>query len=441
MQLKSINKSNISNQTVLVRVDYNVPLEEKNGKVIVADDTRIKASLETIDFLLKNNAKVILMSHLGRPEGKVDPTLSLKPIADHLSKLLGKKVVFDGLRLPAGEAGITDHESDDWKLTADSPTDHLHSTLTLIENLRFSPGEETNDKKFAKQLASLADIYINDAFSACHRAHASVEAITNYLPSFAGLALAKEVENLSTLMDEPKRPFVVVVGGAKISDKVSAIENLAKIADTVLVGGGVANNFLKADGFDVAKSYMEDSPADAKKKGVDFVKLADNLLDTNQQEHTLLEGYIPLPKIIYPIDVIAAKNKESKETHVVNLLSNSVTQQPASPAGGLSNSDMYLDIGPKTVKLFSQVIKQAKTVFWNGPMGVWEESQFASGTKKIAQSIANSQAKTILGGGDTISAIDHFKLKDSYTYVSAAGGASLEFLSGKMLPGIKPLAI
>ena len=293
--------------------------------------------------------------------------------------------------------------------------------MSLLENLRFYPGEKKNDLHFSKQLASLADIYVNEAFSASHRGHASVAAITKLLPSFAGLNFENEVKKLSQLMHEPKRPFVMIIGGKKIADKVGAIENLTKIADTVLVGGAAANNFLKAEGFDIANSYL----------GENFVNFANKLLDENKQEASLLNDYLPIPKIIYPLDVIAATSPEATQVKTLNLL------DPKNK--DIADELMFLDIGPKTIELFSQIIKQAKTIFWNGPMGVFENPRFAQGTKKIAQAVASSKAYSVLGGGDTLSAINQFNLSDKYDYMSAAGGAALEFLSGKSLPGLKPL--
>lgn len=411
MNLNTITKDKIANKKVLVRVDFNVPLTEKEGKTIVADDTRVKNSLKTINFLLQHEAQVILISHLGRPDGKFDMKYTLLPVARRLSQLLNTEILFTTLN--------------------EALNDKPPHKIVMLENLRFYKGEEENNLLFAKKLASLADVYVNESFSTSHRAHASVEAITTLLPSYAGFALTEETNYLAQLIEQPKRPFVVVVGGAKISDKISAIKKLSQVADTVLVGGGVSNNFLKADGFDTANSYMEDVPADKNKKGVDFVKFADKLLDENQQQHSLLDNYLPLPKIIYPIDVIAAKSMDSKQTETINLLAHS-----PSP---IDDQLMFLDIGPKTTRLFSEVIAQAKTIFWNGPMGVFEKELFALGTKKIAKAIADSDAKTILGGGDTIRAIDELGLEKKFSYISTAGGASLEFLSGKILPGIKPL--
>jgi 3-phosphoglycerate kinase len=411
MNLKTLKPQDVKNKKIIVRVDYNVPI--KNGEI--QSTRRIDISLETIRFLLKNEAKqIILMSHLGRPKtaDKYEDTvrknkdLSLKIVVPVLEKETKEEVGFYQ-SLEIGEEKIV-----------------------MLENLRFWEGEKKNDKHLAKNLAKLADIYINDAFSTSHRAHASFSAISQLLPSYAGFSLKHEVEMLSKLTKDPKKPFVMIIGGAKISDKVSAIENLAKIADTVLVGGGVANNFLKADGFNIAKSYLQDVPADMKKQGKNFVEFADKLLDENQQEHTLIDNFIPLPKIIYPIDVITGKSLDDDDAKEVNLLD-------CVEGSCYTNDDMFLDIGPRTVKLFSKVIENAKTIFWNGPMGVFENKTFSRGTKKIAHAVALAHGESILGGGDTISAIKKFKFdNEDFTYISTAGGASLEFLSGNKLPGL-----
>jgi 3-phosphoglycerate kinase len=428
MTLKTINPQSINNKKIIVRVDYNVPLEKNSsGELEVGEDRRIRDSLPTIKLLLDQGAQqIILMSHLGRPGGEVKPELSLQPVAKYLSQLLEKEKI-GNFEVPLVE---------NYDQVTDQP-------IILLENLRFNPGEKKNDTEFAQQLADLADIYINDAFSASHRAHASVSKISELLPSFAGLALTKEVEMLSKLMEKPKRPFVVIVGGAKISDKVTAIEHLAKIADTVLVGGGVANNFLKAEGFPVYNSYLEDKPADLSKKDQNFVDFAQHLLQDHQQENTLVDDFLPLPKIIYPIDVLTGHNFEDETPIYHQIIKDGSGKKDAAnqPSEKQLQKEMFLDIGPKTIKLFESVIKQAGTIFWNGPMGVFENSEFSMGTKKIAKAISKSDGESILGGGDTIAAINHFQLagKDKFDYVSAAGGASLEFLSGRELPGLKKL--
>ncbi len=418
MKLPTLTASAVKNKTVLVRTDYNVPLKKSGSGWSVADDMRIKASLDTISFLLEHNAKVVLISHLGRPGGELNPDYSLKPVAKVLSDALGKPVAF-----------VPDCIGDEThtQIEAAEP-----GSILLLENLRFHYDEAKNEAGFVKKLAKLADVYVNDAFSAAHREHASIVGVPKHLPSFAGKAFAKEVEMLGTLMHEPKRPFVMVIGGAKISDKVAAVEHLTTIADAVLVGGGVANNFLKADGFDVAKSYLQDTPADQKKRGIDYVDKAEELLADTKQERLLIDDYIPVPKILYPLDVIAAASPEKQSGRTIELVNGN---HKHAQAEGL----MYLDIGPKTIRLYREILLQAGTIFWNGPMGVFENATFADGTKEVARAIAKSGATTILGGGDTIAAIRKFELENRFDYVSAAGGASLEFLSGKMLPGIKAL--
>jgi phosphoglycerate kinase len=423
MHLKTPATPDVSGKTVLVRVDYNVPLEEKRGAQVVTDDRRIQASLQTLQFLQENGAKIVLISHLGRPVSQPDDQFSLEPVARHLGEVLNFPVTF----VPEVVGQVV----------KDAVNAHQPGQALLLQNLRFHPGEKNNDPEFAKELASLADIYINDAFSAAHRAHASTVGVAEYLPAFAGFSLQEEVQHLAGLMEDPQRPLIIVLGGAKISDKVGAAEHLSKIADLVLIGGAVANNFIKADGIEVHKSYLEDSPADSGKEGVDYVEFARRLLDAHKTEKVLKDGYIPLPKILYPVDVLAAPNKDTADATTVTTIDISA---------GLPDTDndqnlAYLDIGPNTIKLYSELLAKAGTIFWNGPMGVWENELFAQGTQHIAQAIADNPNTTVVGGGDTIAAIEHFGLTESFKYVSIAGGAALDFLSGKMLPGIAPLVV
>jgi len=430
MKLKLPKISDIKNKTVFVRVDYNVPLETEvdavgNKKVVVVNDERIKASLETINFLLKHDATVVLASHLGRPESSSDLHLSLEPVAKYMRENLSLPVQF--INACIGEK-------------IEKALNESESKIFLLENLRFHKEEEENDAVFSKTLAQHMDIYINEAFSTTHRSHASIVGITKHLPAFAGFALEKEVSTFAKMMSEPKRPLVIVLGGAKISDKVGAIEHLAKIADIVLVGGAVANSFLKADGFNTYKSYIEDAPVDLKKKNINYVDFAYSLIEKHKTEKMLMNGYIPMDKILYPIDVVAAHSLEetnSEKTIIIDLtVENDSTLDGA---GKINKKLLYLDIGPKTIKLYQKIIEQANTVFWNGPMGVWENPIFTKGTRKIAAAVALSGAETIIGGGDTIGAVNHFGLEKQFSYVSAAGGAALDLLSGKMLPGIKPI--
>ncbi|MFH2118165.1 MAG: phosphoglycerate kinase [Candidatus Paceibacterota bacterium] len=418
MKLRSLTTELIKNKRVLLRVDYNTPLKKIGQDYQVADDTRLQITLPTIKFLLKNKAKIIICSHLGRPGGKNVAKYRLDPIAKRLKKLLGQPVKKINVSVgPIAQQAVKDLKPGE---------------ILMLENTRFNPGEETNSAEFARQLASLAEVFVNDGLAISHRAHASVVGVTNYLPALAGFALVEEVTRLESLIKNPRHPFVAVVGGAKISDKVEAIINLSKIADVVLVGGGVANNFLKADGVEVYHSYLEEPTTNKKKKKVSFIEIAKNLLRKTQNEKMLLHGYIPLPKILYPFDVVAT-NSLDKPTQQKNItLANGNDPEE-------KQNWMFVDIGPKTQKLYRDVILQAKTVFWNGPMGVFEQPKFAQGTRAVANAIAQVKGETIVGGGDTIRAIKELNLEQRFDYLSAAGGAALELLGGKLLPGLKPL--
>lgn len=420
MQLKTLTKSLVKNKTVLVRVDYNVPLKKsESGAIEVSNDERIQASLKTLDFLLENSAKVILMSHFGRPKSESDTQFSLEPVARYMKEVLMLPVVFSKESIGKKAKEVIE--------TAQ------YGEIVLLENLRFNPGEKKNDTKFAKELSTLADIYVNEAFSTSHRSHASIVSVPKYLPSFAGFALEHEISTFTKMMHEPKRPLVIILGGAKISDKVGAIEHLAAIGDIVLVGGAVANSFLKAEGLEVYKSFIEDAPADLKKQDIDYTDLAKSLVEEHRKERMLMGGYIPLPKIVYPIDVVAARSLDETDPKKIEIID--LTQEN----GYHDKNLLYLDIGPKTIKLYQEIISQAKTIFWNGPMGVWENPLLAKGSKKIAASIALAAGDSIIGGGDTIACVTQFGLEKQYNYVSAAGGAALDFLSGKQLPGLQLL--
>jgi 3-phosphoglycerate kinase len=419
MQLKTPKISDIKNKTVLVRVDFNVPLKNINNVFEVSNDERITAALGTINFLLKNNAKVVLISHLGRPESKKDTQFSLKPVAEYMKKELKLPVVFSNDCIG--------------KTTENDVFLAKNGEIILLENIRYHKEEQENDSNFAKKLAKLADVYINEAFSTSHRSHASIVGIPNHLPAFAGFAIEKEVSTFNKMIKDPKRPLVIILGGAKISDKVGAIKHLANIADIVLVGGAVANTFIKAEGIEIYKSFIQDAPADLKKKNINYTTLASTLMEEHKNEKMLMDGYIPLPKIVYPIDVVAGYSiEETKKdrTQIIDLTKENGTHD---------KNLLYMDIGPKTIRLYQEIISNAKTVFWNGPMGVWENPALDNGSKKIAASVAMSDAQSIIGGGDTIACASHFGLDKQYDYVSAAGGAALAFLSGKMLPGLKPL--
>lgn len=415
--MKTLSASAIANKTVLVRTDYNVPLKKKGNKLEVVEGKRIDDSLPLIEFLQKNKAKIILISHLGRPKNEPNPSLSLEPIVRYFKKQHAINVKFVGEIV--GEA------------VEQAAAELEPGEILLLENLRFHPGEKKNDNAFAKQLAGLADVYINEAFSASHREHASIYGVPKLLPAYAGLHLQYEIENLSRIMTKPKHPFVMVVGGAKLSSKIEAVYNLHQVADVVLVGGGIANNFLKAEGIETHMSKLEED-VKAEDEELKPMQMANEVLHENKTERILKDGYIPLPKILTPIDVVAAKSINGKKTNTINL------------ASGMADTDndkslMYLDIGPLTIKLFTEIILQAGTIFWSGPMGVFEKEQFENGTHEIARAIAKASAETFIGGGDTITAINKYGFEGRFDYVSSAGGAALEFLAGKKLPGISIL--
>ncbi len=384
---KTIRDINVNGKKVLVRVDFNVPL--KDGAV--GDDTRIRGALPTIQYLLEHGAAVILCSHLGRPKGKVDPQFSLKPVADYLQTLVQNKVYFASDCIgPVAEKAAAALKSGE---------------ILLLENTRFYAEEEKNDLGFAKKLADLADIYVNDAFGTAHRAHASTEGVTHFKPGVAGFLLEKEIKYLSSAVEDPKRPFVAILGGAKISDKIGVIKNLLQKADTVLIGGGMANTFFKAQGFDMGDSLVQDEALETAKE---ILGSASN-------------------KLVLPVDMVIANafedTAEKKTVDVGNV-----------PAGW-----RVLDIGPKTVAKYADFIKNAGTVVWNGPMGVFEMPSFAVGTYDVAKAVAESKAISIIGGGDSVAAIQQSGLANKVTHISTGGGASLEMLEGKILPGVAAL--
>ena len=384
---KSVKDIDVKGKKVLVRVDFNVPL--KDGKI--TDDTRIQAAMPTIKYLLEQNAALILCSHLGRPKGVADPALSLKPVAAYLGDLLGKKVAF----------------ADDCigEIAEKAAADLNPGEVLVLENTRFHKEEKKNDPEMARQLASLADIFVNDAFGSAHRAHASTEGVTKFLPAVAGFLLEKEIQYLDKAIEEPKRPFVAILGGAKVSDKIGVIKNLLTKADTILIGGGMANTFFKAQGYPVADSLVED-----------------DALDTARE--LVKEGG---SKLRLPVDVVIADAFD-------NDAASKVTDVGPVPDGW-----RILDIGPETVENFSKVIKEAGTVVWNGPMGVFEMPNFAKATFAVAQAVADSNAVSIIGGGDSASAIKKSGLADKISHISTGGGASLEMLEGIQLPGLAAL--
>lgn len=388
MALRTLEGVDVNGKRVVVRVDFNVPIEDG----AIQDDTRIRAALPTLQRLIDGGASLILVSHLGRPKGKVDLKYSLQPVAKRLSELLDRPVQL------ADDVVGEDAAAEVAKL---DPGDVL-----LLENIRFEPGEEKNDEALARELAALGDLYVNDAFGAAHRAHASTAGIAQFLPSYAGDLMVREVDALGALTDKPERPYVAILGGAKVSDKIGVVENLLSLVDAVLLGGGMANTFLMAEGKAVGDSLVEadyvasaeDVMAKARAKGVDF---------------------------LLPIDVVAARNLDSQAATV--------------GANSIPDGWAAFDIGPRTVEAYSKVIGDAKTVFWNGPMGVFERPAFAAGTLGIAKAVAESDAVSVIGGGDSVSAIEQSGLADKITHISTGGGASLEFIEGRTLPGIAAL--
>jgi phosphoglycerate kinase len=384
---KAVKDISVQGKRALVRVDFNVPLEEGQ----VADDTRIRAALPTIRYLLDQGAAVILMSHLGRPKGKVSDELRLDPVARRLSELLGEEVIkLDDCVGPEVERAAK----------ALQP-----GQVLLLENLRFHREEEANDQHFAKQLASLGDIYVNDAFGTAHRAHASTAGVPRYLPAVAGLLMEKELQMLGSLLREPARPYIAILGGAKISDKIGVVRSLLARVDLLLLGGGMANTFLLAKGYEVGDSLVEK----------ESVPEAKEILEEAGA------------KVVLPVDVVVADAFSKDAT------AKTVDAREVSPGWRI------LDIGPRTVGLFEDKLSSARTVVWNGPMGVFEFPRFAAGTIALATSLAKSGATTIVGGGDSAAALEEAGLADKMTHVSTGGGAALEFLEGKTLPGVEAL--
>ncbi len=395
MNKKTIEDIDVKGKRVLVRVDFNVPQDE-TGKI--TDDRRIRAALPTIQYLVDHGAKTILVSHLGRPKGKPEDKekFTLKPVAERLSELLGKPVPLapDCVGAEVEKMVQAMKEGD----------------VLLLENVRFHPEEEKNDPEFARQLASLAEVYVNDAFGTAHRAHASTEGVTKYLPGVAGYLMQKEIEYLGGALANPKRPFIAVLGGAKVKDKIPVIENLVGKVDRLIIGGGMAYTFLKAQGKEIGQSLLD-------AESIDFCR-----------EMLTKAG----DKILLPVDVVVAdgnpfeKGPDGVQTQVV-----SVDAIPADWQG--------VDIGPETQKRFAEAVKGAGTVVWNGPMGIFEFDKFAVGTRAMAQALAESGAMTIVGGGDSAAAVEQLGFAEKMTHISTGGGASLEFLEGKVLPGVAAL--
>lgn len=388
---KTVRDIDFKNKRALVRVDFNVPM--KDGKI--TDDFRIKSALKTIDYLMDKGAKVVLMSHLGRPKGTYKPEFSLKPVAEKLEELTGKKVVFFDIESPVNDDTI--------KASKD-----FDGSILLLQNTRYDAGEEKNDPDLAKKLAAHGDIYVNDAFGTAHRAHASNVGVSEILPAVAGFLVENEIKYIKENLDNPKHPFVAILGGAKVSDKIGVIENLMNKVDKIIIGGAMANTFLKAQGYDMGKSLVEDEKID----------LAKDLLKESKDKNV---------EILLPVDLVMTDSlDDSNLIKTVKL--------------GDDKADlMAVDIGEESIKNFSKAIKDAKLVIWNGPMGVFENKDFAKGTFEIAKAVAESDAVSIIGGGDSSLAVKLSGYEDKVTHVSTGGGASLEMMEGKELPGIKCL--
>lgn len=394
MNKKTLKDYNYEGKKVLVRCDFNVPMDENRN---ITDDIRITSSLPTIKYLIENGAKVILMSHLGRPKGEANPKYSLAPIAKRLSELLEKHVIF----------------AQDDMVVSESVKDMLknmkNGDVALLENTRYRKEEEKNGEEFSKDLASLGELYVNDAFGTSHRAHASNVGVSTHLPSAVGFLVEKEISIMGKALDEPERPFLAILGGAKVSDKIGVIENLINKVDSIIVGGGMAFTFLKAQGYNIGTSLLEE----------DKVELAKSLLEKAKSNNVSL---------LLPVDVVVAKefinDTEFKTVSIDNI----------------PDDMMGLDIGEESIKLFSNEIRKSKTIIWNGPMGVFEMDNFNKGTFAIAKALVESGGTTIIGGGDSASAVEKAGVADKVTHVSTGGGASLELLEGKVLPGIAAIS-
>lgn len=397
---KTIEDIDVTNKKVLVRVDYNVPLD---SDLNVTDNSRIKLSLPTINYLIEKKAKIILMSHLGRPKGEVVDKYRLTPAAKELEKLINKPVKkFDEIVSPE----IKDYIDNKMQ----------YGDIVMLENVRFNPGETKNNLDFAKELASLAEIYVDDAFGASHRAHSSTVGVTQFLPAVAGFLLKREVEVLTSILESPERPFLAVLGGAKVADKIMVIQNFINKVNSLIVGGGMSYTFLRAKGYEIGKSIHAEDPQEYESQ----IKFAKDSMEAAAKNNV---------NFITPVDVVVGKTDENG--NIIDKKTVSADSIPADYEG--------FDMGEKTLSLYEAEIAKAKTIFWNGPVGFFENKEFENGTKRVATAIANSNAKTIAGGGDTLAALKKFGLTDKFFHVSSGGGASMELLEGKELPGVAAL--
>ena len=396
----SVRDLDVRGKHVLVRVDFNVPIEVRGGEIRITDDTRIRASLPTINYLREHGAKTILMAHFGRPKGKRVQKYSLRPIGDYLHSLIHQPVIFSHDTIGAVPEKIISHMED--------------GDVALLQNVRFQPEEEANDPKFAEALAKLGDLYVNDAFGAAHRAHASTAGITKFVAKSAmGLLMEKELKHLREGLNKPAKPFVVILGGAKVSDKIGVLKALMEKADTILIGGAMANTFLKAEGIPIGASRVESDKLD----------LARELLELAKKRGV---------KFLRPIDAL-----EAEEIRAGATIRNT---SRLSPQHGISDGWQAVDIGAATIALYQDEIAKGETILWNGPVGIFEIPDFAEGTIAIAEALAQSGATTIIGGGDSVTAIKQAGLADKMTFISTGGGASLELLEGKELPGVAALS-
>ncbi len=388
MKKMTVKDIDVKGKRVFCRVDFNVPMQD--GKI--TDETRIRAALPTIQYLIDQGAKVILASHLGRPKGKVVEELRLTPVAKRLSELLGKEV---------------DKADEAYGETVKAKVEQMkEGDVLLLENVRFYPGEEKNDPELAKAFAELADIYVNDAFGTAHRAHASTEGVAHYLPAVSGFLMEKELDVLGNALSNPQRPFTAIIGGAKVKDKIGVIENLLEKVDNLIIGGGLAYTFVKAQGHEIGKSLLEE----------DKIELAKGFIEKAKEKG--VNFYMPVDA------VVADEFSENANTKVV-------------PIEEIPADWQALDIGPKTAELYAKVIKESKLVIWNGPMGVFEMDKFAGGTKAVAEALAEAEdTYSVIGGGDSAAAVEKFGLADRMSHISTGGGASLEFMEGKALPGV-----
>ena len=391
MNKKSVRDIDITGKRVLVRVDFNVPLDKQQN---VTDDNRIRAALPTIKYILEKKAKLILMSHLGRPKGEVKPEYSLKPAAEVLSRLLGKPVKM-----------LNDCIGEEVKKAV---SEMAESDIVMLENLRFHKEETANDAEFAGELASLGDVFVNDAFGTCHRAHASTEGVTHHIAGVSGFLVEKEIEYFQKILDNPEKPFVFLLGGAKVADKIPVIENMMNRANAIIIGGAMAYTFMKVKNIDIGSSRCEQ----------DMLETAKSIIDKAIEKGV---------DIVLPVDHIVTDNIETAS----NI---KITGSEAIEQGFIG-----VDIGPKTINLFIEELKTARTIVWNGPVGIFENDKFANGTKALAGAIAESDAISVIGGGDTAAAVAQFNAADKMSHISTGGGASLEYMEGKVLPGVAAL--